>query len=506
MKSFFLLAVNLFFLIPLPAQDNKESDWPKAVTYEIFVQSFADSNKDGIGDFNGMTSKLDYLKDLGIEAVWLMPVNPSDTYHKYNVDDYYDVHPDYGTLKDFKNFVNEAHKRGIHVIIDLVVNHSGRGNAWFKEALKDQHIKYWDYYVWAHRNDPQTLPPAGQKRSNWYPVKGSDYLYFAHFGSNMPDLNYDNPKLRQEIFDIGRFWLTEMNVDGFRLDAARHIYPDERAADNHRWWEYFLQEMKKIKNDVYIVGEVWTDFKTAAPYLKGIPALFNFDLGSAIIKAVNDEKGGQLAADHKKILDAYKSVNPDYIDNTFLTNHDQDRVLSSLNGNIDKAKMAASILLTLPGSPYIYYGEEIGMKGKKPDPYIREPYIWDSAKEDAVRTTWEKPRFSTDSTVIPLSSQIADENSIYNHYRQLIKLRNTSSALTKGDLVPVMVTNPSICAFIRSDASQSLLVIHNLSATRQLISIPAATKDFTSVYYSNKNVQLRKRQIEIPGYSTVMLK
>lgn len=506
MKSFFLLAVNLFFLIPLPAQVNKESDWPKAVTYEIFVQSFADSNKDGIGDFNGMTSKLDYLKDLGIEAVWLMPVNPSDTYHKYNVDDYYDVHPDYGTLKDFKNFVNEAHKRGIHVIIDLVVNHSGRGNAWFKEALKDQHIKYWDYYVWAHRNDPQTLPPAGQKRSNWYPVKGSDYLYFAHFGSNMPDLNYDNPKLRQEIFDIGRFWLTEMNVDGFRLDAARHIYPDERAADNHRWWEYFLQEMKKIKNDVYIVGEVWTDFKTAAPYLKGIPALFNFDLGSAIIKAVNDEKGGQLAADHKKILDAYKSVNPDYIDNTFLTNHDQDRVLSSLNGNIDKAKMAASILLTLPGSPYIYYGEEIGMKGKKPDPYIREPYIWDSAKEDAVRTTWEKPRFSTDSTVIPLSSQIADENSIYNHYRQLIKLRNTSSALTKGDLVPVMVTNPSICAFIRSDASQSLLVIHNLSATRQLISIPAATKDFTSVYYSNKNVQLRKRQIEIPGYSTVMLK
>lgn len=506
MKSFFLLAVNLFFLIPLPAQDNKESDWPKAVTYEIFVQSFADSNKDGIGDFNGMTSKLDYLKDLGIEAVWLMPVNPSDTYHKYNVDDYYDVHPDYGTLKDFKNFVNEAHKRGIHVIIDLVVNHSGRGNAWFKEALKDQHIKYWDYYVWAHRNDPQTLPPAGQKRSNWYPVKGSDYLYFAHFGSNMPDLNYDNPKLRQEIFDIGRFWLTEMNVDGFRLDAARHIYPDERAADNHRWWEYFLQEMKKIKNDVYIVGEVWTDFKTAAPYLKGIPALFNFDLGSAIIKAVNDEKGGQLAADHKKILDAYKSVNPDYIDNTFLTNHDQDRVLSSLNGNIDKAKMAASILLTLPGSPYIYYGEEIGMKGKKPDPYIREPYIWDSAKEDAVRTTWEKPRFSTDSTVIPLSSQIADENSIYNHYRQLIKLRNTSSSLTKGDLVPVMVTNPSICAFIRSDASQSLLVIHNLSATRQLISIPAATKDFTSVYYSNKNVQLRKRQIEIPGYSTVMLK
>lgn len=495
----------LFFFMPLIAQENKAGHWPKAVTYEIFVQSFADSDNDGIGDFNGMTSKLDYLKDLGVEAVWLMPINPSDTYHKYNVDDYYNVHPDYGTLQDFKNFTDEAHKRGIHVIIDLVINHSGRGNLWFREAVKDEHIKYWDYYVWAHKDDPQVKPPAGQKRSNWYPVKGSDYLYFAHFGSNMPDLNYDNPKLRQEIFNIGKFWLREMNVDGFRLDAARHIYPDERADDSQKWWEYFLQEMRKIKEDVYIVGEVWTDFKDAAPYLKGIPALFNFDLGSAIIKAVNDEKGGQLASDHKKILDAYRSVNPDYIDNTFLTNHDQDRILSSVNGSIDKAKMAASILLTLPGSPYIYYGEEIGMIGRKPDPFIREPFIWDTKNKDEIRTTWEAPRFSSDSTVIPLSLQVADENSLYNHYRQLIKLRNNSSALTSGDLVPVTIANPSISAFIRSDQGQSLLVIHNLSGKKQIISLPANTRQFTSIYYQDKKGQLRNRQVEIDGYSCMIL-
>ncbi len=490
----------------LSAQEqNKASDWPKSVTYEIFVQSFADSNDDGIGDFKGMTSKLEYLHDLGIEAVWLMPIHPSSSYHKYNVDDYYDVHPDYGTIQDFKNFINEAHKRGIHVVIDLVINHSGRNNFWFKEALKDQHIKYWDYYVWAHKDDPQVLPPEGQKWSNWRTVRGSDYLYFAFFDGSMPDLNYDNPKLRQEIFNIGKFWLTEMNVDGFRLDAARHIYPDERAKDSHKWWEYFLQEMRKIKKDVYIVGEVWADFKTAAPYLKGIPALFDFDMGTAIIKAINEGKGGQLATMHKEIIDAYRAVNPDYIDNTFLTNHDQDRILSSVGDNIEKAKLAASILLTLPGSPYIYYGEEIGMKGRKPDEYIREPFIWDLKSKDDTRTTWEEPRFSTESAVIPLSVQIADENSIFNHYKGLIRLRNSSPALTSGNLEAVAISNPAISAFTRSDEKQALLVLHNLSGERQVIKLTSNLAAFESVFYSNRDAQIKNRQVEMQGYSTIVL-
>lgn len=496
----------LVLLTNVSIAQKKVSEWPKGVTYEIFVQSFADSNHDGIGDFKGMTSKLGYLQDLGVEAVWLMPINPSSSYHKYDVNDYYDVHPDYGTLQDFKNFVEEAHKRGIHVIIDLVVNHSGSGNLWFKEALKDDHIKYWDYYVWAHKDDPQVQPPLGQRWSNWHKVKGSDYLYYAFFSPNMPDLNYDNPKLRQEIFNIGRFWLSEMNVDGFRLDAARHIYPAERAADSQRWWEYFLQEMKKVKEDVYIVGEVWSNVEEVAPYLKGIPALFNFDLGSAIIKAVNEENGSQLAAKHKEILDAYKAVNPDYIDNTFLTNHDQDRILSSVNNKRDKAVLAASILFTLPGSPYIYYGEEIGMKGKKPDPLIREPFIWDTKLKDESRTTWEVPRFSTDSTVIPLSLQITDENSIYCHYSKLIKLRNSSQALTYGDIQPVQFSNEAICAFVRSDPKESLLVIHNLSGKSQPVRLPANLKKFGSVYFSTKNGQVRNGQVEMPEYSTVILK
>jgi len=217
----------------LNAQDKQNvSKWPRGITYEIFVQSFADSNGDGIGDIKGMISKLDYLQELGVEGIWLMPMNPSPSYHKYDVSDYYDIHPDYGTLADFKNFVMEAHKRNIKVVMDMVLNHSSNQNPWFKEALKDEHIKYWDYYVWTHKNDPKVQPATvtsadgtqRRVRSNWSAAENSDYLYFSHFGRNMPDLNFDNPKLQQEIFKVGKFWLSEAGVDGFRLDAARHVF------------------------------------------------------------------------------------------------------------------------------------------------------------------------------------------------------------------------------------------------------------------------------------------
>jgi alpha-amylase len=511
----FLTLVLLLLVSTLNAQVKQNvSKWPRGITYEIFVQSFADSDGDGIGDINGMTSKLDYIQELGVEGIWLMPINPSPTYHKYDVSDYYDIHPDYGTLNDFKNFVQEAHKRNIKVVIDLVLNHSGNQNQWFKEALKDEHIKYWDYFVWAHKSDPRVQPATitaadgtqRRVRSNWNVVDNSDYLYFSHFGRNMPDLNFDNPKLQQEMFKIGKFWLSEVGVDGFRLDAARHVFPDDRANDNHKWWEYFLQEMRAINKDVYIIGEVWAPADIVGPYLKGIPALFNFDMGGEIIKAVNEENGSKLVTKHKGIVDFYKNINPDYIDATFLTNHDQNRVMSSVNDNIDKEKMAAALLLTLPGSPYLYYGEEIGMSGKKPDQYIREPFLWDKKENDKLRATWIKPRFSSDSTVIPVSDQLSDNSSLLNYYKTFIHLRNTSHALTYGDLAPVEIANPSICAFIRSDEKESLLVLHNLSAKIQTFRLQSNLQDFKLKYFDNKEARITNNQIQIPGYSTVILK
>lgn len=491
---------------------SRVSEWPKGVTYEIFVQSFADSDGDGIGDIKGMTSKLDYLKDLGVEGIWLMPMNPSPSYHKYDVSDYYDIHPDYGTLDDFKIFVNEAHARNIKVVMDMVLNHSGSRHPWFIDAIANENSPYRDYYVWTHKDDPQTqvsgriISGDSNNRNRWNKVEGSDYLYYSYFGRNMPDLNFDNPKLREEVFKIGKFWLSEVKVDGFRLDAARHIFPDDRPTDNHNWWVYFLNEMKKANENVYLIGEVWASAEIVGPYLKGLPALFNFDMGSAITKAVNEGVEGDLSTNHKKIIDFYKTVNPDYIDATFLTNHDQVRIMSAVNNNIDKAKMAAALLLTLPGSPYLYYGEEIGMQGKKPDPNIREPFLWDVKANDKFRATWIDPKYSTDQSITPVLQQIKDKNSIYNHYKTFIQLRNSSKALTYGDIEPLTLNNTGLSAFIRLTDDDSVLVLHNLSKTDVNLTVPHSLKEFRNVVFKNKDASLKNNELHIPAYSTFILR
>jgi alpha-amylase len=488
------------------------SAWPRNISYEIYVQSFADSDGDGKGDIKGMMSKLDYLKDLGIGSLWLMPMSPSPSYHKYDVMDYYGIDSTYGTVEDFKKFVEEAHKRNIKVVIDMVLNHSSSRHPWFLDAQKNMNSPYRDYYVWTEKSDPATRSngniTAGEsrQRNHWVkPRVDSNYYYYAQFGGNMPDLNYDNPKLREEVFRIGRFWASEVKVDGFRLDAARHIFPDERPQDNHRWWEYFLQEMRKVNKDFYLVGEVWAPADVVGPYLKGIPALFNFDMGGAIIKALNNVKADSLAIMHKKIRDFYRTVNPDYVDATFLTNHDQVRIMSSLNGNADKARMAASILLTLPGSPYLYYGEEIGMLGKKPDQGIREPFMWDTKEKDKSRTTWEKPFNSNDSTMVSLGVQVKDQNSLYNHYKKWIQLRNASKALTFGELEPVNFNNSAVSAFVRT-GDEPVLVVHNVSGAEVTVTLPEDLAQYTKIFYKDKNANLKSRSLSIPAFSSALLK
>jgi alpha-amylase len=503
----------LLFLawISFAANAQRVSQWPRVVSYEIFVHAFADSNGDGIGDIKGMTSKLDYLKDLGIENVWLMPVNPSPSYHKYDVTNYYGIHPDYGTIDDFKTFVSEAHKRNIKVVIDMVLNHCSSEHPWFKAAANNPSSPYWEYFVWTHKDDPQlkttvTRTEADSHNQNrWNKINGSDYLYYSYFGGHMPDLNFDSPKLREEVFKIGRFWLTEMGIDGFRLDAARHIFHDERATDSHNWWVYFSSEMRKVKKDAYMVGEVWSSSDVVAPYLKGIPALFNFDLGYAITKAVNESDADSLAIRHQKINSFYQTVNPDFVDATFLTNHDQNRVMSVFNNDVNKPKVAAAILLTLPGSPYIYYGEEIGMHGQKPDEYIREPFLWDTKEKDKIRTRWIEPRHSSDNTVVPVSGQIKDRNSLLNHYKTLIALRNSSKALTYGELEPVSLGRDEVCAFQRKFQEEELLILHNVSNTDLKIDLPENLKSFNKIKYTSANGRLEGNKLSLPAYGTALL-
>src|SRR5205085_556950 len=224
------------------------------------------------------------------------------------------------------------------------------------------------------------------------------------------------------------------------------------------------EEMTKIKPDVYLVGEVWTDAKSVAPYLKGLPALFNFDLGYAITNVVNAEQDTiGLVQSYKNIVDVYNQASSTYIDATFLKNHDQNRILSELGNDEEKLRMAVSILMTLPGTPYIYYGEEIGMKGMKPDEYIREPFIWDVDGKDPVQTSWEEPKYSTDKTVVPLSKQIGDPKSLYSFYKNWVESRNESDALTYGSVEIPATQVKEIVSFFRIKGNSKVFVVHNIS-------------------------------------------
>jgi glycosidase len=496
------------------------ANFPDGVAYEIFIQSWVDGNGDGIGDFQGATQKLDYLQELGVSAVWLMPIMPSPSYHKYDVTDYKAIHPDYGTMEDFKVFLSEAHKRDIKVVIDMIINHTAADHPWFQEAKKGKDNPYRDYYVWADRDsiaDQIAKKEVTQDSDNitqWHAVEGNEEEehYYGFFWGGMPDLNFDNPKVRKELYDIGRFWLDEIGVDGFRLDAAKHIFPDDRLKDSYEFWQEYRDKMRKIKPDVYLVGEVWASSEIVKEFAKGLPALFNFDLAGSIQQSVIQEKnvaatiegpkwvnleGEDLVSRLIKQREVFKSATKDYQDAIFLSNHDQNRVMSNFKGDIKKAKMAASILLTLPGTPYIYYGEEIGMLGKKPDPNIREPFLWDEKMKDSLRTSWVQPKFTNDKTVQQLSAQINNENSLWNHYQKWIHIRNDSEILTKGDLHELENSNVSLLTFSRILGNEKLNVIHNLSSKPQDLEI-----ETFKVLIGQENLNDGR----IKAYSTIIFK
>ncbi len=454
--------------------------WPQAgVTYEIFVQSFNDSDGDGIGDLNGVTEKLDYVKELGANAIWFMPIMPSPSYHKYDVTDYRAIHPDYGTMEDFKNLLAEAHKRDIKIVIDLIINHSGSGHPWFEEARKGRDNPYRDYYVWAQKDtieasiNKKVITLDSDNIRQWHdPGVGEDF-YYGFFIGGMPDLNYDNPKLREEIYSIGKFWLEEIGVDGFRLDAAKHIFPDDRPLDNHAFWKEFRSKMEAIKPDVYLVGEVYDKKEIVAPFLPGLPALFNFDFHYTLLEALNTEDGMLLAKKQKEILDFYQGITPNFIDATISSNHDQPRLLNELGSDPDRYKQASAILMTMPGAPYLYYGEEIGMLGLKPDENIREPFLWTTKDKDTGRTSWIDPVYTTDATVTPLEIQKKDPNSYFNHYKNLIALRNSNPALAIGNLeLPIEEYPKTVMAYSRTTENQQIFVIHNLGAEEVLVNVP----------------------------------
>jgi alpha-amylase len=464
---FFVFLVGTTLVIPAVAQVAQERPvFPHGVAYSLFVHSFADSDGDGIGDLKGVIAKLDYLRDLGLSGIWLLPIGPSPSYHKYDVTDYLGIHPDYGTMEDFRRLIAEARERGISIIIDLVVNHTSRHHPWFQQSVANPDGPFRDYYVWATPEEvslvgaTREISADSDNRVRWNRIDGSDELFYGYFGGHMPDLNFDNPVVRQEIIDIARYWL-ELGVDGFRLDAAKHIFEDHRSAETHAWWREFQGALREGSPDVYLVGEVWDRTEVVAPYFQGLSSVFNFDLAGSVMRAVASGRADSLAFRLEAIRTLYEAYQPGFQDATFLTNHDQNRVMSVLEGNAERARLAAEILFMLPGTPFVYYGEEIGMLGRKPDRNIREPFIWGGDRA-FFETSWIEPVHSTASSVPSAWEQMNDPASMLAHYRRLISLRNASAALTQGRYAAVPGFPDTTIAYTRIHGDEALLVIHNL--------------------------------------------
>lgn len=508
--------------------DSRQWDGLKrgGVFYEIFVRSFADSNGDGIGDIKGITEKLDYLNQLGVVGIWLTPIHQSPSYHGYDVDDYKTVKTEYGTIKDFEEMTSKANSLGIKVIIDLVLNHTSKNHAWFTQAISSSSNSFRNYYLFAPSGSIENYITSGRVpmtdffySGQWHNVPSgtTEDKYMGMFSEWMPDLNYgevdtcEKSSVYREMIEISKFWLSK-GVSGFRLDAVKHIYQNETSDENPLFLKKFFDELKNYKSDLYMVGENLSgNYKDVAPYYKGLPALFNFDAWYKLIYAIENSHAKWYPKDIIEMEALFKLQRSDAMNVTKLSNHDEDRTLSRLGGNTERAKIAAAILLTISGSPYLYYGEEIGMLGMKGngDENVREPYLWAQVSSDNYRTTWRKPTFSTDITVKPLEQQKKDLTSIFRVYEKFIKLRNTYPSLAYGNMsLPSNfdIYEKNFMVFYREFQGEKLMIIHNVSpniatfTTNEPILKPVA--DMGKVSYSKINSTTHS--ITMPPYSTII--
>jgi glycosidase len=443
-------------------------DWNDRVWYEVFVRSFKDGNGDGIGDLRGLTEQLDYLNDgdpattndLGVTGLWLMPIAESPSYHGYDVTDYRKVERDYGTNADFKAFLAAAHERGIKVIVDLVMNHTSSEHPWFKDSITPGST-HDDWYVWADQN-PGWMGPSGQVV--WHP-EGKRWFYGV-FWEGMPDLNLRNPAVTTELEDVARFWLDDMGVDGFRLDAAKHLIEDGKDAQTNTpetkaWLAGFKESVDAVNPGALLVGEVYDPPSIAGPYVPdSVDMTFDFGLATGIRLALQNGRAAPLSTALGDTIAAW----PANQSASFLSNHDQDRIMSQLNGDLPSAKLAAFMLLTGPGVPFIYYGEEIGMTGRKPDERIRTPMLWSVDGPAAGFSTvepWEP--LSGDLVGVAVASELGAPDSLLTTYQDLIRVRSQQTALREGATTVVQSDAEPVIGWLRTTADETLLAVVNVS-------------------------------------------
>ena len=493
--------------------------------YEVFAYSFCDANGDGIGDLQGLISKLDYIQGLGFTGIWLMPINPSPSYHKYNVDDYYEIDPAYGTMADFEQLISECDKRGIKVIIDLVVNHTGYNHPWFQEAadylrfldIKDEpdpaECKYVEYY---------NFVKEGQQKGEAYrKLSGSDYYYEGQFTHEMPDLNWECEAMREDVKAVMEFWL-DKGVAGFRVDAAKEFYTGavEKNVEVMAW----LQETAtSIDPDAYMVAEVWeTNYTLIKSYYEsGFTSIFNYPFGNSsgkLMQVLNGRGNPNMVNTWATALQtasgAYAQANPDYIDAPFLSNHDVLRIFDNVKGDELRVKMAGAMNLFMGGSAFVYYGEEIGMAGtgaSDDDPSKRAPMYWNTSNNYGMTTP--PPGCTLPSGGYPLGSaeeQMEDEGSVYNYYREAIAIRNALPMIARGKNTAETALNVGCVSAVRKTWNdQACIILMNIDDDAAGAQVDlSAYSDWSLVATLSANgekVEMDGTTLKMPAYGIAIL-
>jgi alpha-glucosidase len=554
-----LLTLLLLALVSFaPAQTTTNADkaadpwWKHAVIYEIYPRSFQDSNGDGMGDLNGITSRLDYLRDLGVDAIWITPFYPSPQVdYGYDIADYTSIDPAYGTMQDFDRLVREAKKRDIRVILDFVINHTSEQNQWFKESRAAKDNPKRDWYIW--RDGKNGGPPNNWLSwfggSAWTLDPKTNQYYYHYFYTEQPDLNWRNPEVKKAMFDVVRFWL-DRGAAGFRIDAVSRLYEDPELHDDpllpgrNAYGDPNIEH--KYTDNLPEVHETLRELRGILDRYAGQPVLISEadEPNIAELTKMYGEKLDEIqlpmdfqvadvnalsAPKFRKLLDEVEQNHAGGQPHYFFSNHDQPRQWDRYGDgkhNDQIAKLMAALLLLPRATPQMYYGEELGMRttpparvedvkdpiGKKGWPQEkgrdgeRTPMQWDRSKNAGFSTAaktwlWMPPTARTYNVEV----ESKDPNSILNFYKQLIKLRRTHPALRDGDYVTVNPDDPSVLSFVRKSAGKSVLVALNMSGKSQTLSYDVgSTAHVLMANPTAKGTLVDLKKVAIPAFGVLV--
>lgn len=484
------------------------------IFYHIFVGSFSDSNGDGIGDLRGIINRMDYLNDgdpnsglsLGIEGIWLSPIFTSPSYHKYDVSDYYEIDPKFGTMDDLKELIELCHQRGVKLILDLVINHTSTSNAWYQKFItahknNDVASEYYDFYSYTENSI------VGRSFAK---IPGTGHFYECNFSTSMPELNFDNPDVRQAMVDVAKYYM-DMGIDGFRFDAAKYIYYGE-TTPNTEFWDWYMAQLRAINPTVYSVAEVWDSDSVTIPYFSSTNC-FNFTMAQTEGKIAQAAKGGDVNAFTQYVQDYLASVQALRSDAsivTFIANHDTDRAAGFLPYTNGRAIVAANLSILMPGSTFIYYGEEIGMKGSRgganTDANRRLGMLWgdgDTVK-DPIGADYKGEQ--SNGTV---ADQLPNGDSLLSHYKKLIQIRKANPEIVYGTYKALELKDTKAGGFLSTYNGSTVCVIHNTTLNPVTIDISQLSGAQLSQLVAAVGVggaTLEGSTLTIDGQTTVVLR